>query len=214
MCEEKAFVESGIACGRGSPPHVREKGIIILYLQSVIRITPAHAGKSSQNEICWRRPWDHPHMCGEKGVYAMLYTGLWGSPPRMRGKGWTCSFASVKLRITPAYAGKSPEESGGRPGQRDHPRVCGEKRSPSPALCTPSGSPPRLWGHARRVCIDTAGSRITPACAGKSQGLNIFHTKRSSGPSPAAVPAGPAGSCPASRPSQFPPRMTVIRPRP
>ena len=25
-------------------------------------------------------------MCGEKGVYAMLYTGLWGSPPRMRGK--------------------------------------------------------------------------------------------------------------------------------
>jgi len=28
------------------------------------------------------------------------------------------------------------------------------------------------------------------------------------------VPAGPAGSCPASRPSQFPPRMTVISPRP
>ena len=30
----------------------------------------------------------------------------------------------------------------------------------------------------------------------------------------AAAPAGPAGSCPASRPSQFPPRITVISPRP
>ena len=51
--------------------------------------------------------------------------------------------------------------------------------------------------------LEKLDERITPACAGKR-----------SGPSPAAVPAGPAGSCPASRPSQFPPRMTVIRPRP
>ena len=66
MCEEKAFVESGIACGRGSPPHVRGKVLV------------------------------------------------------------TDRAGDIR-RITPACAGKSPEESGGRPGQRDHPRMCGEK---------------------------------------------------------------------------------------
>ncbi len=46
-------------------------------------------------------------MCGEKGVYAMLYTGLWGSPPRMRGKEQQLTNAADQVRITPAYAGKS-----------------------------------------------------------------------------------------------------------
>ena len=107
VCGEKKIMACYKPLIRGSPPHVRGKARRVCVDTAGSRITPAHAGKSSQNEICWRRPWDHPHMCGEKGVYAMLYTGLWGSPPRMRGKGWTCSFASVKLRITPAYAGKS-----------------------------------------------------------------------------------------------------------
>ena len=46
-------------------------------------------------------------MCGEKGVYAMLYTGLWGSPPRMLGKAKTLKALLIAVRITPACAGKS-----------------------------------------------------------------------------------------------------------
>ena len=65
------------------------------------------------------------------------------------------------------------------------------------------GSPPRMRGKGPVNRRTGKKPGITPACAGKR-----------SGPLPAAVPAGPAGSCPASRPSQFPPRMTVISPRP
>ena len=167
----------------GSPPHVRGKARRVCVDTAGSRITPAHAGKSSQNEICWRRPWDHPHMCGEKGVYAMLYTGLWGSPPRMRGKVLS--------------------QSSGDTREWDYPRTCGEKvSSTSPMKCL-KGSPPRMRGKVQLLPVHHDKVGITPACAGKR-----------SDPSPAAVPAGLAGSCPASRPSQFPPRMTVISPRP
>lgn len=42
MCEEKAFVESGIACGRGSPPHVRGKDPV-LHLRQCLQVRPDHA---------------------------------------------------------------------------------------------------------------------------------------------------------------------------
>ena len=55
-----------------------------------------------------------------------------GSPPRMRGKGPHVSKMAFRLRITPAYAGKSlsaPKWSG---VEWDHPRVCGEKTKKIP----------------------------------------------------------------------------------
>ena len=93
-------------------------------------ITPAHAGKSSDDvrqHIC---PWDHPRVCGEK-VESMLkrFTAL-GSPPRMRGKGVSTILTYMYFRITPAYAGKSPSAPVGCRSCQDHPRVCGEKWYP------------------------------------------------------------------------------------
>ena len=46
------------------------------------------------------------------GVYAMLYTGLWGSPPHVRGKGASWYTPTMTAGITLAYAGKSLREAG------------------------------------------------------------------------------------------------------
>ena len=173
-------------------------------------------------------------MCGEKKPTTPVTVRCIGSPPHVRGKDVELFALFVHHGITPACAGKRlrflpaclhrqdhprvcGEKSlllGSSGSMGDHPRTCGEKQMYFATTASCQGSPPHMRGKVIPCvfCLNHHG--ITPAHAGKSQGLNIFHTKRSSGPSPAAVPAGPAGSCPASRPSQFPPRMTVISPRP
>ena len=214
MCEEKAFVESGIACGRGSPPHVRGKVLVTDRAGDIRRITPAYAGKrcSGSRRTGW--PKDHPRTCGEKPHHSAAALSRSGSPPHVRGKVQIGHLIKVCLRITPACAGKRCSGSRRTGWPKDHPRMCGEKTRYRRSALVTVGSPPHVRGKDLIPALCCVVPGITPACAGKSQGLNIFHTKRSSGPSPAAVPAGPAGSCPASRPSQFPPRMTVISPRP
>ena len=188
---------------RGSPPHVRGKVAPSFFRLYCLRITPACAGKSSSVSMCTRSPEDHPRMCGEKGVTSPDARLDRGSPPHVRGKGITVAGHIGNGRITPAYAGKRPEHSAPASAQRDHPRMCGEKGCCKFSSRNHSGSPPHVRGKACGLFQLVESPGITPACAGKR-----------SDPLPAAVPAGPAGSCPASRPSQFPPRMTVIKPRP
>ena len=86
--------------------------------------------------------------------------------------------------VSPAYAGKSPARFSSPRRCRDHPRVCGEKFVQFPLFLLPSritpayagkrcprssrlpaqsGSPP----HVRGKGCCSAGSGITPACAGK-----------------------------------------------
>ena len=164
-----------------------------------------------------------------------------GSPPPVRGKAGLFLSHCLPPWITPACAGK--RTFGTRSDSRgwDHPRVCGEKY-PGPLQWSDNkGSPPRMRGKAGRQLGIGGLVGITPACAGKRPSAvwpagwpgdhprvcgEKFHpasdrkfgrvrgTKRSSGPAPAAAPAGLAGSCPASPPWSYPPRITVSRPRP
>ena len=71
------------------------------------RITPAYAGKSGASLCKALCKEDHPRVCGEKVRGYVKIWNEWGSPPRMRGKDVKFTFDAGKLRITPAYAGKS-----------------------------------------------------------------------------------------------------------
>ena len=51
---------------------------------------------------------------------------------------------------------------------RDHPRVCGEKRSVKALLSAVMESPPHVRGKAGHPVTRRAYRGITPACAGKS----------------------------------------------
>ena len=51
-----------------------------------LRITPAHAGKSSEDDVWKWELQDHPRACGEKFFSSSQRETMQGSPPRMRGK--------------------------------------------------------------------------------------------------------------------------------
>ena len=107
-------------------------------------------------------------MCGEKLGGPFSAKMLPGSPPRVRGKGAYAIASSIPHGITPACAGKRGEGAKTSEQGRDHPRVCGEKQKGAWAEGAVMGSPPRVRGKGSAMRTTRAGTRITPACAGKS----------------------------------------------
>ena len=75
-------------------------------------------------------------------------------------------------RITPAYAGKSSCHKKEARGNRDHPRLCGEKPASSSLVMFQPGSPPPMRGKDAAGAFRAAAPGITPAYAGKR------HTQR------------------------------------
>ena len=69
---------------------------------------PPMRGKVTGSQFCGQRMWDHPRLCGEKfSVHGEPHYAP-GSPPPMRGKVMQVLDKDNNIRITPAYAGKSP----------------------------------------------------------------------------------------------------------
>ena len=86
----------------------------------------------------------------------------------MRGKVVIKMAATFLTGITPAYAGKSAPAGKVCYLDRDHPRLCGEKRHYPLAFTSSLGSPPPMRGKGAdgKSAYQIAG--ITPAYAGKS----------------------------------------------
>ena len=53
------------------------------------RITPAYAGKRKSRIVLCKKVRDHPRLCGEKFRNDQIGRSIQGSPPPMRGKGFT-----------------------------------------------------------------------------------------------------------------------------
>ena len=127
---------------------MRGKLQTVNYLLFPIRITPAHAGKTtrvSRHTLC--SP-DHPRACGENVCALSARKALDGSPPRMRGKPGIVKDLNIFDRITPAHAGKTVSVHVTPP------------RRP--------GSPPRMRGKRDSTTSRRSFHRITPAHAGKT----------------------------------------------
>ena len=96
----------------------------------------------------------------------------------MRGEAGEPAFPTLRLRITPACAGRSAARARRFRRLTDHPRVCGEKRSGIQAVAGNDGSPPRVRGEVVRHDVGIPERRITPACAGRRSGRRCT-TRRS-----------------------------------
>ena len=131
------------------------------------RITPAYAGKSGLHDVLPVPAEDHPRLCGEKFVVSAFVRDFGGSPPPMRGKVEWVSKNMDDLGITPAYAGKSSCHKKEARGNRDHPRLCGEKPASSSLVMFQPGSPPPMRGKVLCKPLYGVFQRITPAYAGK-----------------------------------------------
>ena len=87
----------------------------------------------------------------------------------MRGKVGGEGEGKDRVRITPAYAGKSCLCLLHDLGSRDHPRLCGEKFRFLEISPAHEGSPPPMRGKAHKSSGTAFLIRITPAYAGKRQ---------------------------------------------
>ena len=132
------------------------------------RITPAYAGKRFRIHITRIITWDHPRLCGEKRSMTNHFENLSGSPPPMRGKVISHCRQPARLRITPAYAGKSYFHEHSPRKSRDHPRLCGEKGVLLAGQFWKWGSPPPMRGKGCNRPDQRTAVGITPAYAGKS----------------------------------------------
>ena len=167
VCGEKAKVAVTPIMAKGSPPRVRGKVALVAAVSAFLGITPACAGKRSRQRYHRAKPRDHPRVCGEKWICFQSSFWLWGSPPRVRGKGFGNRKSIDRTRITPACAGKRSLRLRLKFPIRDHPRVCGEKSTWTGGKSRVWGSPPRVRGKAERLVPIDHGTGITPACAGK-----------------------------------------------
>ena len=147
-CGENLSVLLLMIANLGSPPRMRGKPISPLTQSSMSRITPADAGKTSQNLQERIQPMDHPRGCGENYHFVLL------------------SF--IQQRITPADAGKTPQLPPVYLSAWDHPRGCGENSSAQSLSVVFRGSPPRMRGKQRQRPFEFFQIGITPADAGKT----------------------------------------------
>ena len=91
----------------------------------------------------------------------------------MRGKPLFSALGGNNSRITPAYAGKTPNILPLKRKLGDHPRVCGENLG---CVCTndlKKGSPPRMRGKPLIQLTFILPPGITPAYAGKTHRHNV-----------------------------------------
>ena len=86
----------------------------------------------------------------------------------MRGKAGRLRGLQTGRGITPACAGKRKRNQFSRVKRGDHPRMCGEKAWVGESKNNETGSPPHVRGKGKLDGQSPQGTRITPACAGKS----------------------------------------------
>ena len=152
----------------GSPPRVRGKLYRRTIHLSVMRITPAGAGKTRLRILLHPGQEDHPRGCGENFGFVNIVWAHQGSPPRVRGKLLFGIIDARWHRITPAGAGKTQSCTTRQSCTSDHPRGCGENHLHKTLELTAIGSPPRVRGKLAELTNHFVSHRITPAGAGKT----------------------------------------------
>ena len=126
MGGEKTETNVILICKEGSPPHGR--------------------GKVCYNRVARKEVRDHPRMGGEKKLVNSALKLFLGSPPHGRGKADRKGDAGFHGGITPAWAGKRQEVVELGQGDKDHPRMGGEKHHQRGQQNILFGSPPHGRG--------------------------------------------------------------------
>ena len=108
-------------------------------------------------------------MCGENMLFGSPPIVAEGSPPRVRGKRGGALLSRGSRGITPVCAGKTQTMPLLVRKAGDHPRVCGENKAEDFLINRKAGSPPRVRRKPLRNNLKRPKTRITPACAGKTE---------------------------------------------
>ena len=126
----------------GSPPHTRERLWSSKEHCQQHRITPAYAGKTKSLLSIVIKLQDHPRIRGKDSLSASLFTSCSGSPPHTRERHIDGASETSERRITPAYAGKTPNTIRKMMKKKDHPRIRGKDAYLRRLIESIRGSPP------------------------------------------------------------------------
>ena len=135
-------------------------------------ITPACAGKTDYLGVSKSKYRDHPRMCGKDLIFLPAFACQAGSPPHVRERQIIFDSNAKQARITPACAGKTNTVIDCTPTPKDHPRMCGKDRRSSTLSWMILGSPPHVRERHHKKKLAKSWKRITPACAGKTNGTS------------------------------------------
>ena len=91
----------------GSSPQMRGAPFDGHAVEIILRIIPADAGSTENENLRRENARDHPRRCGEHICLALLLTGLLGSSPQMRGARQSGDIGSAIRGIIPADAGST-----------------------------------------------------------------------------------------------------------
>ena len=136
----------------------------------LVRLIPAHAGKTTPGYKPECGSWAHPRSRGENSTRARRSCALRGSSPLTRGKPADRALSGKWSGLIPAHAGKTePPARGPRPPAA-HPRSRGENIALFKVpVFTPGSSPLTRGKPTSRLCRIVPPGLI-PAHAGKTSG--------------------------------------------
>ena len=152
----------------GSSPLTRGKPMPARLRIAVLRLIPAHAGKTASSSRTSRARAAHPRSRGENMLGSGVGTGAGGSSPLTRGKPSQRSRAWASRRLIPAHAGKTTPTPGSPCRRGAHPRSRGEN-GVSPVVPTNHlGSSPLTRGKRGARSPQRRQAGLIPAHAGKT----------------------------------------------
>ena len=157
----------------GSSPLTRGKPRHRTHPAAVMRLIPAHAGKTRAGRSRYPLLRAHPRSRGENHVATAPRPARAGSSPLTRGKRHPPADRSDRRGLIPAHAGKTKRLTLIIIRPRAHPRSRGENASSMPRAREMPGSSPLTRGKLLGVQPLEIGRRLIPAHAGKTVILGI-----------------------------------------
>ena len=152
----------------GSSPLTRGKRGGELHPVDLVRLIPAHAGKTTISKLLSTENRAHPRSRGENALLLSSVVWVGGSSPLTRGKPWCKPRLPRRLGLIPAHAGKTLLTKYPLPNLTAHPRSRGENGSAMSRLSTYTGSSPLTRGKQRLSLTRRVHDRLIPAHAGKT----------------------------------------------
>ena len=153
----------------GSSPLTRGKRSAQFSRPFMLRLIPAHAGKTSKRILVSSISWAHPRSRGENRSRLHPRRGGRDSSPLTRGKRPAGGECPCEPRLIPAHAGKTVSPASSWTARRAHPRSRGENISPGTSRPLVAGSSPltrgKLFGDPSAVTF----LGLIPAHAGKTR---------------------------------------------
>ena len=144
----------------------------------MVRLIPAHAGKTSTQSCTRALSAAHPRSRGENIGFSQLPIDKQGSSPLTRGKLQSANYYLQRIGLIPAHAGKTMSSFPSGLPAAAHPRSRGENFTSRTRSVCGTGSSPLTRGKHFDRSDKPNGDRLIPAHAGKTNkcGACLFRT--------------------------------------